>query len=1072
MNVWGKILPLAAALAFMVGVDAAPVTAQQTGSITGTVVDASNGRTLESAQVFIEDLNLGALSNRQGRFVMLNVPAGTHELQVEIIGYTPSTQQVTVTAGQTATVEFQLESTALRLQELVVTGVAGSTPRIKLPFTVEKIDFAEMPVPSPSVEGLISGKVPGAKVTRGSGQPGQAGDIMLRGPTTIFGGQSPLIIIDGVITDNTLADIASLDVASIEIVKGAAAASMYGSRAQNGVVQIQTQRGENLRLDQTRVTVRSEFGGSALEGEVPLSSNHFFLTNANGDIIGEDGSVIDLRSPDASDPPIDDRGCVSSSDRSCGTAVAFQDKTYPYPLFDQIEEFFDPGEFLQNYVAVEGRTGTTNYRASFTQQDREGVVPEFNEGFQLNSFRLNLDHEVNDNLNVSLSTFFSQSDQDDDVNATGALFDLTFIAPYLDLRRRDTTTIGATHCPDEGCFVFNPDPLGNETNPLYPISLIQDRDDRQRFLGAANVVWSPATWFELEGNYSIDRADFFETRMTPRGFQSDQSGISPGFLRKTQVVNNDINASITASFNKAFGDLTTRTRVRYLLEDQHRESFRAQGENFAAANTPTLDNVGEELDVTSNIQDILAEGFFFISALDYQGKYVGDFLVRRDGSSLFGEEERWQTYFRASGAWRMAQEAWWPVDDINEFKLRYSIGTAGGRPNFSARFETFSVNNGNIGSPQTIGNPRLKPEFSTEQELALEAVLFNKVSTGVTYAWNEIEDQLLNVDLPALAGFQRQWQNAGTLESETFEAFIETSLIDTPEFTWSSRLNFDRTTQEITQLDIPDRTLGRFFLTEGAELGTFFGDQWARSCSDLTARGIDDCSQFQQNDEGYLVFVGAGNSFRDGVAKGLWGTSGEVGAESFRWGRPIKVVQADGGTQNLLGNTTPDANVSFGNTVRWKNLSLYALLDGEFGTDIYNQTRQWAYREDRSGNQDQSGKPAGLKKPIDYYQDLYNTNQTSGEFVEDGTFVKLREVSLRYSFDAARVDRWFGAAGVDGLTLNVVGRNLLTITDYQGYDPEVGQGGSARGGSEVIGRQDNFGYPNFREFTASIQVVF
>ena len=138
--------------------------------------------------------------------------------------------------------------------------------------------------------------------------------------------------------------------------------------------------------------------------------------------------------------------------------------------------------------------------------------------------------------------------------------------------------------------------------------------------------------------------------------------------------------------------------------------------------------------VVGPFPDVRSEGYYFISALDFKGKYMGDVLVRRDGSSLFGPEERWQTYYRASAAWRLAQEDWWPFEDIDEFKLRYSIGTAGGRPGFSAQYETYSVSSSGI-FPRSLGNKNLKPELTTEQEAALEMVLFNKINFGAIYAW-------------------------------------------------------------------------------------------------------------------------------------------------------------------------------------------------------------------------------------------------------------------------------------------------------------------------------------------------
>lgn len=198
------------------------------------------------------------------------------------------------------------------------------------------------------------------------------------------------------------------------------------------------------------------------------------------------------------------------------------------------------------------------------------------------------------------------------------------------------------------------------------------------------------------------------------------------------------------------------------------------------------------------------------------------------------------------------------------------------------------------------------------------------------------------------------------------------------------------------------------------------------------------------------------------MSKDLWGTTGDVNGVGYNWGRPIKTLSDEDGDFQRMGSTTPDFNLSWGNTFRMGNLSFYALLDGEFGKDVYNQTRAYAYRDNRSGDQDQGNKPQNLWKNLDYYQDLYNVNQASSYFVEDGTFVKLREVALTYRFATETVDRIFGGT-LGGLSMNLIGRNLLTITDYTGYDPEAGS---------ILGGTDNFGYPNFRTFSASLEILF
>jgi hypothetical protein len=501
-----------------------------------------------------------------------------------------------------------------------------------------------------------------------------------------------------------------------------------------------------------------------------------------------------------------------------------------------------------------------------------------------------------------------------------------------------------------------------------------------------------------------------------------------------------------------------RTKVRYLLEDQHSENYSIDADDFTVGGIPSFDNISGGTSASSSLMDVIAQGYFFITALDYQGKYVGDFLVRRDGSSLFGPKERWQTYFRAAAAWRLAQEDWWPVDMIDEFKLRYSVGTAGGRPRFSSQYETYSVSAGVI-TPQTLGNSQLKPELSTEQEFGLEMVLWNKVGATVTYVDNKIEDQLLNVPLPGYAGFGSQWQNAGTLESSTWEASIETSIIDRPDMSWSTRVNFDRTRQEITYLNRPAYRSGATYIRQGESLGTYYGDRYIKDCGAMPDG--TDCSQFQVNDDGYLVYVGAGNSYTDGIAKGLWGTSGPNGES---WGRIMGEEDADGNPFLFLGRAIPDYNVNWANTFRMGNLQATVLLDGEFGTDKYNQTRQWSYRSWRHGEVDQAGKADGLKKPIGYYSDLYNVNSRNSHFVEDGSYIKLREVSLRYTLDQSTLSRLGGGLGLESAAISITGRNLLTFTDFSGYDPEVG---GLSGDQE-----DSFGYPNFRTITAVLELIF
>ena len=746
------------ALALAVLPVAAPLAAQ-TGTITGSVSDVETGQLLESALVRVDDAEGGVLTNASGRYVIVGVAAGSRQLTFEILGYDSRTLQIDVTAGQTAELNAELSRGALELQELIVTGVARATPKVKLPFTVEKLDLADTPVPAVSAENYLIGKVPGIKVVGGSGQPGTTGDILLRGATSINGSQDPLIIVDGVITTNSFDDIVALDIESMEVVKGAAGASLYGSRAANGVIQIRTKRGTGFGgRDYNQLVLRNETGQDRLVGDIQLSNYHPWEVDASGNLVDVKGNVIsDISDPDIENPALNGDGVFKS----------FQDNPWPstLPIYDQVDRVYTAGTFMSNYAVVEGRNGDTSYRSSFEWQVDRGVLSRWNDGFDRKGFRINLDHDVRSNLTVALSTSYTESEQED--LGSAPFYDLTFMGPYVDLLRRDPSTIGMRHCPANGCLYVNPDPLSNQDNPLYHFELVDNRDWSEDVKASVNARWTPFSWMDVEGVFGLDRNSFLQSNLSPPGRETAEGSVVTGSLWKRQDHRQNINSELTMSLSKAFGDLATRTRLRYLQESSHYEWFDAEGTDFVANDVPRLNNLNpDSYQAESFVRDIRSEGYFLITALDYRGKYIVDALARRDGSSLFGENERWHSYYRTALAWRLAQESWWPLADVNEFKLRWSIGTAGRRPGFSAQYETYSVSGGTI-RPVTLGNKDLKPQRSTENEFGLDMVLFNTASIGVTYANTMSVDQLLSVPLPKAGGFSSQRQNADTLESNT-----------------------------------------------------------------------------------------------------------------------------------------------------------------------------------------------------------------------------------------------------------------------------------------------------------------
>lgn len=1110
-GVWRRAFGAGVAFAaawFLLG--AAPAHAQQ-GAVAGSVTDGGTGEPVAGAQVFVEGTSIGQLTNAEGRYRITGVPTGEQTVRVRLIGYRAASQTVTVSSGQSATADFELEQTALKLQELRVTGMATAMPKVKMPFTVDQVDTEMAPVPSANVSSFIQGKVAGVSIVQSTGKPGTEADILLRGSTSIDAsgrGQAPLIVIDGVIQAQgaSLADINSLDIENVEVVKGAAAASLYGSRAANGVVQITTKDGSEMRGgDRFQLTVRGEGGISELSSEFPLSRFHrFAMDEGQTTFVDADGNPIEYG---------DDIVPETSN-----AAKLFQDNPYPGETFNHMERFFDPGDTYSAYAALSGRLDETNFRVSGEQFNETGIVLG-NDGYERQNLRMNLDHEVGESFRFSTSGFYSRSTQDElPTGIGGVFFGLNFMAPSVDLAKKTKGgKRNAAECTgglDDDCwFVADPDPRANEVNPLFQIQQNIDTDRRTRVMGSGDVSWSPLTWLTVEGNFSYDRTNADFRRLDPKDApldEEEQTGRDQGSLLKRSDFTEAVNASVTLNLNKVFGDdLTTRTKLRYLVEDQHDEFQQAFAPQFAVKGVPQLDALTGDPSLNSGEQDIVSQGYFFITGLDYQGKYIADLMVRRDGSSLFGPEERWHTYFRGSGAYRVSQEEWWPLESIfDEFKVRYSYGTAGGRPNFSAQYETFNLGSGGTISYGTLGNRNLKPEYSVEQEMGVDMVLFERLGLDVTYATSDTEDQLLRVPLSAPFGFARQWQNAGTLSSETFEVSLNAAVVEKEDLAWNVRANWDRTRGEITEFGLPPFRYGptiqngdRYFARLGEEIGTIYGTDFIRNCQDVhTTLGSNvDCSLFSMNDDGYFVPVGQGNGFRSGVgpdgiagtADDLWGTSLTVGGQSLEWGMPVPVQRVDElclendpskseaeCTTGFvpIGRTTPDFSANFSSNFRWKGLSLYTLLDASVGMDVYNQTRQWGYREGRHAEIDQAGRPEELKKPLKYYSVyLYQINATSAHFLEDGTFLKLREVSLGYTLDEDLRRNLFGNA-FERVTLNLIGRNLITWTDYTGYDPEVGfgsgTGSGGEAGSAAVTRYDGFNYPNFRTFTAALELVF
>ena len=1080
------------------------------GVIRGAVTDAESLRPVVGARVFVDGTSVETQTGTEGGYRLEGLEEGATTVSVRLAGYRELSRPVSVIAGRPVTVDFSLDPS-------------------QSPFAAERLSMQNLPVSATDVSSLLAGKVAGLSVISGNGQPGEAASIALRGPGSInTEGRSmaPLVVIDGVIqSDNaTLADIGTLDVHYVEILKGAAAAALYGSRGQNGVILVAMKRGADLPPNSSRLMVRGEYGFGDLVGDVGLVGSHPYLMNQAGTkFIDSEGQEVDFR--DLLRPGFGVAQLYNQIDpgQPATTATAFANQLFPHALNDQMAAFFDPGETLDLYAALSERTTSSNFRVSVDHFRESGIVScsecienladlnadrvsrrlpalevglPHDEGYERQNVRLNVDKRFGD-LDVALSGFYSRADQDDRAAETGAFARLTFMSPAVDLTAID---------PWDGYPDAEADPQSIQHNPLYLLAVNDSRDKRTRTMASLALDYSPAglDWLTIEADAAFDRTDLRDYTIRPWNERPPVAGGTPGpythgFLREFNFTDEAVNASAGVSTRETFmrGDLMVGASARYLFEDQRYESNGALAFRFSVPDVPNFDTTVGETTASNELRRIRGKGLLGIAGVDYRGRYILDGLVRRDGSSLFGPDERWHTYYRGAVAWRVSEEAFWKIRAIDQLQLRFLVGTAGGRPNFAAQYETYQLGVRGYrslpNSPLNLGNRSLRPELTTEREAGLNLVLFDDLGVGLTYAWRTTDDQILLAPQPVFKTFRSQWTNAGEIEAASYEVSLRYMAIDNPDIGLHFRLDWDRTQHAVSRLDIPDFTQERMFLvSEGRPLGEIWGEAWAASCADLAPIGVSGpvcTSHFRVNDDGLLVWTG-GAEFTDGFRNRLWGTSGTVvaddGEQEYRWGFPIKVRDYSpvcvsrnptdySDKCNLtdilpLGTTAPDFDASFAANFRYKGLSVYGLLDASVGQSIYNRTAQWALRELRGEDVDQTGKPLELNKPVGYASTLYSVGRTNSWFVEGGSWLKIRELSLSYTLAGTVVERLLGGV-IDRVTFNLIGRNLFTVTDYRGYDPEVGRltGPLLDPG---LNRVDAFGYPNFRTITFAAEFVF
>lgn len=1108
-----RVMFFAVAAAAVLSVASARNARAQDAVLRGTI-KSDRGDPLAGALVFINELNLAATTNATGQYT-LTVPGARARgqqlpLRAGAIGYKAVNKLVNLVAGE-QTHDFTLPTDVHMLEAVVVTGVVGGTELGKVPFAISRVDADQMPVAGVNPMQQLQGKVAGVQIKSHSGRPGTAQSVVIRGPKRLNAegrSQEPLYIVDGVPITGGLPDINPNDIQSVEVVRGAAGASAYGALSGSGVVQITTKAGRGA-TDQVQFNARSEVGISDIERDFGLARNHVLLMDETNqyfcqsvanqplcarvfDYATEAARINNLPGDFADVPagfPVDPGASTPQS----VLRSQFQSKRWPGTTYNAVDQVVKPEPFYTNSIDMSGRFGATSVFGSVSNTHESGAI-RFLQGYERRSARLNVDQRIGNAWSVALRSYYARSTQDglNQERGGGAFFRLTRVPAIVNILATDTM----------GRLYVRPNLQASgaqNENPLQSLQNIDREDITSRFIGGGTVRYAPADWVDVEGSFGYDGRRVQYAQFQDKGYRATTAafaaGQSIGSVFRGAQSNEAYNASLGVTFRGRHmrDELQSRTSLRYSYRQEDFDIRQGSGNTLAVQGVTTLNNtstVGRVVESSQESERLI--GFLAGANLEYKERYILDALVRRDGSSLFGEDNRWQTFGRVSAAWRLSNEPWWPVPQASEFKVRTSYGTSGGRPRFSAQYETFTIGAGGIVSPVQLGNRNLGPERNTELELGADLELFNRFLLNATYARSKTKDQILPAPVQAGTGFTTQWLNAGTLLNITYELGLSVPVIQRPNLTWSVNFSYDQNRTWIEKLNVPPYNYGNtlqatstiFRAQAGERFGTFYGRKFANSCSELPAPyntaafcgGAN--TAFQINDEGFLVWVGAGHSWRDGITQNLWqeqlpAASAPWGV-ALNWGMPITLRDAAGTPLQLpLGNALPDYRFSISQNLHWNRLTVYALLDASIGQDVWNQGRHWAHLDLLAREIDQEGKSVETAKPLGYYWraggaagglgGFYDILAPNSRFVEDASFAKLRELLVSYTVGPVM--------GVGSWEVSVVGRNLFTITNYKGFDPEVGiSGGEA--GSAAVSAIDSFTFPGLRSITFALSTSF
>jgi TonB-linked SusC/RagA family outer membrane protein len=1043
--------------------------------VTGKITGGDTGGGLSGATVKVKGSTTTTTTGADGTFA-ITVPSDRSVLEVSFVGY--ESQDITV--GSLSNLNIGLQSSNAALQTVVVTGY-GTQEKRSISGSVAVVDTKEMNKTAGSnFADQLQGKVPGVQMST-SGDPGSSAFVRIRGIGTINNNE-PLYVIDGVpvLNESNMNFLNPGDIESIQVLKDASSASIYGSRAANGVIVITTKKGRSgtakLNVDmyygvQTPTNhpslmnpmefMKYQQGLAAGQG-VPFSSS-VYLKNPDGSYSLPDYVVRGIGGFKAGDPAVDPSKYYLNPDpTSNGVPPDYLIAATNKNGTDWFSQVFRPAAQKSVQVSASGGNDKGNYFVSGNVYDHNGIM--LNNQYKRYQARVNSNFNIRkwlrigETMNIAYQTTRASVGNP---NEGSPLINAMTIPALMNVRDIEGNFASAAN--------FN----SNVSNPVADLTRSRDNNfgHSLRFIGSAYAEIDLMPWLTSKTSYGIDYNSGPGQSYGSRRYDATEGNTNPNSLQNSYFLNKNWVFYSTLNFKKSFGDHRVNVLVGYESKQYYYEGFNAGGSKLAFddPNYRLLQNVDPSTYYMSSYRGFHNMVSQFAQAnWSYADKYFASATVRRDGSSRF-IENRYGVFPSGSLAWRISKEGFMNnVSWLTDLKLRASYGILGNNevggdyPGFSNYASSIGgsnypiagqVNSNTTGFSQTsTGNPKLKWETTSVTNLGFDATIARDFTFMLEWYKRDTRDMIYLVDLPAeLGNVGSQAQNIGSMRNTGFDFSAGWNHRFNKDFNFSVMLTGSTNKNTVTKLDANSNT----FLTSG---GTRLGDVT------YTAVGLP-ISQLR----GYVV-DGLWTSDAQ-IAKELFTDKGGAKVGYFRYKDINKDGKIDDNDLQILGNPLPKVFAGLNLSANYKNFDFTMYWTGTYGNKLFNFVKYFTHLNgfQRSRVKDALYQ-AGKTLPIMDGGDNYSTQRNSF-YVEDGSFTRLRNLQIGYSLSPNTLRR----IGLTRLRFYVSGQNLLTFTKYTGLDPDVTITNITDGYAtkrDISLGLDNGRYPTARSFIFGVNLEF